>query len=195
VNGDGYSDVLVGSPAFDSFQHDGGAAFLKLGNEGRGGWTRAPRQRTGSRPVALLDRAESRPDFRIRLELEGALGGLARQPPTGLSARLEWEVAPLGVPLDGSAIQSGTPQAWTGAPLAIDELAEFGPLPVNRPFHWRARAHEPPALPGHALGLAPGQRRQRGQAAPRPARARGLEPVPAPGLAAAHPAVTRVGRE
>ena len=137
VDGDGYGDVMIGAPLWDGR----GQALVYLGNEGRGGWTRSPQQMTsdGARPIALHGRSDERRSFDVRLRFEQTLATFQWASPAAPTARLEWEVAPLGVALDGSAIESGSPQPITGAPLVFDELARLGPSATNKPFHWRAR--------------------------------------------------------
>jgi hypothetical protein len=139
VNGDGHSDVIIGAPTFDDDLTDAGAAFLYLGNDGSGGRIRAPQQRRadGSAPIALLGRSDARDLFTIHVEAPVLSLGWAVPRPT---ARLEWEVKPLGVPLDGTDMETSAPVVFDpfGGPLVFDELAERATL-ANRPHHWRAR--------------------------------------------------------
>ena len=44
VNGDGYGDLIHGTPSYDNSSGAAGAAFVHLGNEGRGSWTGPARQ-------------------------------------------------------------------------------------------------------------------------------------------------------
>ncbi len=172
ANGDGYGDVLVGAPAQDAPQDESGRAFLYLGNEGRGGWTLAPQQRrsNGSRPIALFGRSDVRWEFRIRLRFERQLAGLGWALPPGTSARLEWQVAPLGVALDSVALESGPAQPLTGAPLVFDESATFGSLSGSKPFHWRARVRtNHPFLPVTPWTWLPGNGVTEGKLRPGPA--------------------------
>src|SRR5262249_22306642 len=59
VNGDGYSDVLVGAPSASDSTIEEGAALAYLSNEGRGSWIRAPQQRRvfGTAPIAVRGRS------------------------------------------------------------------------------------------------------------------------------------------
>jgi hypothetical protein len=153
VNGDGYSDVIVGAARDDNGQFDEGRAFVYHGNEGRGGWTLAPQQRRSNdaAPIALLGRSIDKHEFRIRVDLERDLAGFAWASGIAPTARLEWEVAPLRVPLDGSHIESGAEQPISRTPLTFNELVEFHSndavsLPIGSAqqlaagaYHWRAR--------------------------------------------------------
>jgi hypothetical protein len=156
ANGDGFSDVLLGASLYDDAQTDEGGAFLYLGNAGRGGWTRAPRQRQASdaAPIALLGRSVDRDEFRIRLGFARLLTGFAWSSALAPKMRLEWEVDRLREPLDGERIDAGAEQTFLGSPLFFNELVESpsegtaslvvaGPLhaPFDRAhaYHWRAR--------------------------------------------------------
>jgi hypothetical protein len=126
---------------------------VHLGNEGRGGWTRAPRQRRSndSAPIGLLGRSQDTQEFRIALRLEEGLAGFRWA--TGLAprARLEWQVAPLGAPFSATDFESGPDQPISALPLAFNELAQFvadapHALPNGTAHHqasnvhcWRAR--------------------------------------------------------
>jgi hypothetical protein len=156
VNGDGYSDVIVGAYTYDGGQVNEGRTFLYLGNEGRGGWTLAPQQRQANdaAPIDLLGRSSDKHEFRIRLGFERETTGFAWASGVTPTARLEWEVRPLGTPFDGTHIKSGADQTITGSPLTFNELAEFHSTPnpaltvgnnnhtlfdARLAFHWRAR--------------------------------------------------------
>ncbi|MFN0243773.1 MAG: FG-GAP-like repeat-containing protein [Planctomycetota bacterium] len=153
ANGDGYSDVVVGAPWYANGQLAEGRAFVYYGNEGRGGWTLAPQQRRASdaAPIALLGRSNDKHEFRLRLGFERALAGFTWASGVTPKAQLEWEVAPLRLPLDGSRIESGAEQSITGSALSFNELVEFRsgadwalPFGIARAFptgvyHWRAR--------------------------------------------------------
>jgi hypothetical protein len=145
VNGDGYSDVIVGAFQYDNVQTDEGRAFVYLGNEGNG-WTLAAQQRRSNdlAPIDLLGRSSSPLSFRIQLAFDKSLTGFSWASPATPTARLEWQVADLGVQLDSVSLGSGTDQPVTGLPLAFNELVPFPfSLPIhptaNRSYHWRAR--------------------------------------------------------
>jgi hypothetical protein len=152
VNGDGFADVIVGSSSFDGGHTNEGRAFAYYGNEGRGGWTRAPQQRRSSdaAPIDLLGRSIDKHEFRIRVGLEHGLAGFAWASGATPKVRLEWQVRPLGVSFaDGS--ESSAEQTITASPLTFNELVEFVPtasasLPLGIAHHiaagayrWRAR--------------------------------------------------------
>ncbi|MFN0244821.1 MAG: integrin alpha [Planctomycetota bacterium] len=147
VNGDGYSDVVITDHYLDETFY-AGRASVYLGNQGRGSWTLSAQQRQSGdgAPIALLGRSISAAEFRIQLRFERELAGFGWGSGLAPVARLEWEVAPLSDPLDGSALASGASQALDGSPLVFNELAQFpvlsaGPLQsvAQGAFHWRAR--------------------------------------------------------
>ncbi len=155
VDGDGFSDVIIGARYADEGNIGEGRAVVCMGNEGRGGWTLAPRQRQAddSAPIGWLGRSKAASTIRIRLGFERRLTGFSWASGASPTARLEWEVRPLRDSLDGTHVESGTEQPVTGAPLTFDELVQCpsaGPpsltvvaplhgLDVARAFHWRAR--------------------------------------------------------
>jgi hypothetical protein len=124
-----------------------------MGNDGRGGWTRALRQRRANdaAPIALLGRSSDKTRFRLNARFESALAGFDWATPIAPKVRLEWQVVPLGSPYSANAIDSSAEQSVTGSPLVFNELAEFealGPfaLPLGVAvhqaagvYHWRAR--------------------------------------------------------
>ncbi|MFO0984254.1 MAG: integrin alpha [Planctomycetota bacterium] len=144
VNGDGYSDVIVGAPYYDLGQTDEGAAFVYLGNEGRGGWTLAAQQRRSNdaAPIDLLGRCDSPKSFRLELTFDRHLAGFSWASGLTPTARLEWEVASLSVALELSGLDSGADRTITWSPLVFNELVAL-PLvsivPAHHSYHWRAR--------------------------------------------------------
>ncbi len=153
VNGDGYGDVVVGAWGFDAGQTNEGQARAYLGNEGRGGWTLAPRQRQASdaAPIDLFGGWNVRNQIRIRLGIERSLTGFEWSSGASPTATLEWELRPLRLALDGSAVESGTAQPITGSLVDLNELVQLSsdtqavlPIGIVHPvavgaFHWRAR--------------------------------------------------------
>ncbi len=138
VNGDGFSDVILGARNYDNGQTDEGAAFLYYGGGGRGVSLRPQQIRTDlSAPIAPLGLANEQ-TFRIGLKLRTPFGRDF--------VRLEWQTAPLGASFDpvSSPVQreatwwnSGTAGYYRRASIALPE--EPGP------YMWRARVAYFPA--------------------------------------------------
>ena len=140
VDGDGYSDFIVGAPGWDYDQIDQGGVFFYGGNGGGFSLDRIPRQtRTdATTPIALLGRSDSESAFQLKQRGRTAAG-------RG-EVSLQWEVKPLGTAFNGTGIGSSAPQD-TGAP---DPLGPYygSATELSQPvtglaeatfYHWRSR--------------------------------------------------------
>ena len=136
VNGDGFSDVIVGAWYWDNGQIYEGRAFAYHGNDGHG-LDRIPRQaRTNdSAPIHLLGRSESSSSFRMKV--------LGRTPAGRGKVRLEWESKPPGIAFDGTELASGptfdtgTPVGGIGSAFPLSGVATG--LSSGTLYHWRLR--------------------------------------------------------
>ncbi len=151
VNGDGYSDVVVGAPLYDNGHLDEGFALLYQGNARGLSWT--PRQQTtnGFPPIAILGRSDSQTAVQLRVT--------GRTPAGRGRVRIQYEIKPLGVRLDGTGLVSG-PWTDTGAPVGgngstvtLSHLASG--LAPSTLYHWRLRilTNSPFAPRSHWLWL------------------------------------------
>jgi hypothetical protein len=137
VNGDGYSEVIVGAYSFDNVAVAGGMAFLYYGNE-NAGLSLRPQQRRldDAAPIAPQGRSDSTGGFR--------LAGLGRTPYGRGRVKLEWEVKPLGILFDGTGTQQSASWFDTNTPgVALNE--PITGLTALTPYHWRARLLYDPA--------------------------------------------------
>jgi RHS repeat-associated protein len=146
VNGDGYSDVLVGAADYNN--PVAGAVFLYHGNsyftDGVAGVSLRPRQvRTdGVTPIARLGLSDSATSFQIQVTGRTPLG---RMP-----VKMEWQVAPLGTPFTATTIISGTSPTWTDVLTTGVVLSQtVSELTPETAYHWRVRLLY---RPGNALG-------------------------------------------
>ena len=141
VNGDGYSDVIIGSYQYDNGQGNEGRAFVYYGNgdlggNGRDGLDRIARQvRTDdSAPIALLGRSDSQSAFRLKV--------LGRTAAGRGSVRMQYEVKPFGALFDGQGIVTG-PEVNTGAPGGSGSVVPLSALAnglaPDALYHWRLR--------------------------------------------------------
>ena len=140
VNGDGYSDVIVGRWLASSPQTDEGVALLYLGNKG-GGPAFGAHQRTPAddRRVGLGNLSGSNSSFRVRAEarsISGSAGTTAGREVVGL----EYEAKALGSLLDGTGLQRSAVGSDTGVPGGTASLGEtVSGLASDQLFAWRAR--------------------------------------------------------
>jgi hypothetical protein len=144
VNGDGFSDIIVGAYEYNG-EFNEGAAFVYYGNEGDGLDHIARQARTDdSAPISLLGTSDSESAFRVK--------ALGRTPAGRGQVRLEFEVKPFGVPFDGSGLatgapfDTGTPVEGIGSAVPLTELASG--LTAETVYHWRLRiAADSPFFP------------------------------------------------
>jgi len=131
INGDGFGDVVVGAPGFDGGHVDEGQSILCYGNSGLG-MAAIPRQRRLNEiiPIAHLGRSD---------EIDAiTLSAIGRSPFGRGRVQLEWEIKPLGTPLDGTGLQKSTVFNDTGV-AGIPLNATSTNLTCGRAFHWVLR--------------------------------------------------------
>ncbi|MEW6221032.1 MAG: FG-GAP-like repeat-containing protein, partial [Thermodesulfobacteriota bacterium] len=150
VNADGYSDVIVGAVSFDNGELDEGRAVVFFGNDGVG-MDFVPRQLTADRsgPVASLGRPGAADSFSLEM--------LGKTPFGRGKVKLEWEVKPQGVLLDGAFTQKSATWVDTGTAGALLQQLVTG-LAENILYHWRARlVYHPGSSPflQHSRWLSP----------------------------------------
>jgi hypothetical protein len=133
VDGDGFSDLIVGAPGFDGAQVDMGKAFIHGNwNDGLARNARMA-QMDDSAPIQILGRANATA-FRLKT--------LGRTPAGRGKVRLQFEIKPAGVPFDGSGLVTGG-AALTGVPgslgstVPLSELATG--LGAGTLYRWRLR--------------------------------------------------------
>lgn len=143
VNGDGFSDVIVGGPGVTDGP-SAGRAFVYYGNGGDG-LNRIARQARSDDAglVSLLGTSDSPSAFQLKT--------LGRTVAGRGGVRLQAEIKPLGVAFNGSGFVTG-PEFDTGAPsggqsaIPLSELVSG--LSANTLYHWRLRtATDSPFFP------------------------------------------------
>jgi len=139
VNGDGFSDIIVGARAHTDGEIDEGGAFVYHGNNG-GSAALAPQQRltADTGPIHVHGLSDSTHSFRIRANAHDP-NGTAGTPAGRTSARLEWETESPGVVFDGIGLGSGSDSdtGAVGGTLTLNE--EVTGLASNSAHKWRAR--------------------------------------------------------
>lgn len=136
VNGDGYSDVIVGAQRFDNGETDEGSAFVYHGNNGGGLPIRAQQLDSSGNVMQVLGRSPTG-SFNFILK--------ARVPAGRTSARLVWEVKPLGTAFNGTSL--GMASSFTDIGTAGMDLSRLVSSLTNLTnYHWRARIQYFPLL-------------------------------------------------
>lgn len=139
VDGDGYSDIIVGAPGAVSSLTNEGAVFAYHGNQDRG-LNRLSRQYQADLVSPLSTNSVDFDDYD-----RFGIGHRARSPIQRTMARLHWEVVHEGQPFSGNPItfsmsSTGSSAAWTMLPLAGTEIRE---LILKAPgfirYKWRVR--------------------------------------------------------
>ena len=132
VNGDGFSDILVGAQGYSGPQADEGRASMYYGGGGRG-TVRAARQWQADLVGRLGPLGESDTVDGFGLTVR------ARSPRGRGLVRYEYEVEPHGTPFDGQGTVLG-PWTGVGAPGNWSDLsAEVSGLTAGTPHVWRIR--------------------------------------------------------
>jgi hypothetical protein len=138
VNGDGFSDVIVGARRYDNGQSDEGRALVWLGNEKTtaGAWEALrPRQRNFWGPIDLLGISDQSSTFYLNVR--------GRTPAGRAKVCLEWDVAELQDVFDpdqrgkGTCLDTGTPVAGQGS--AVDLTGTVLHCFPGTSYHWRLR--------------------------------------------------------
>ena len=140
VNGDGYSDIIVGGGWTYIGEMADDRAFVYYGNKGMG-LSLIPRQRQvdDSAPIFHLCASESEDAFLLSL--------LGKTPYGRGMVKLQWEVRPLGTLFDGTGVYESA--AWTNTGTSGTEINErVSGLSANTVYHWRVRLrYHPGATP------------------------------------------------
>ena len=130
VNGDGYSDIIVGAFSYSHIQFDEGAAFLYYGNNGDGVQV-LPRQWRTDLVTPVV------PALKTRSSSQAGLSLLARTFFGRNDIRVQFEIKPLGMAFDGTDLVT---TGWfdpniTGAAVS----AVISGLSDRTMYKWRAR--------------------------------------------------------
>ncbi|MBI3098437.1 MAG: VCBS repeat-containing protein [Planctomycetes bacterium] len=138
VNGDGYSEVIVGADGWDGGAADEGRTYVYYGNGGPGLSLRPRQARADGTALRQLFGASGSTDsFRVRL--------LARSPSGRARVKLQWEVKPLGTLFDLAGL--GESPSWIDIGTAGTEMDQLVTgLSANTAYHWRVRLKCSPHL-------------------------------------------------
>ncbi len=147
-DGDGFADLAVGAPTYDSAPTyvgghiDQGGVFIYPGNGGWGRSTRPMQMRTdGKTPIGPLGHSNSANSVHLQLAARRALASAP--------LALEWQIAPLGVPFTSTEASTDVSPFTSGDVLS--QTVEG--LTPNTVYRWRVRQRHPP---GDLLGSTAG---------------------------------------
>jgi len=136
VNGDGFSDIIVGANLFDNNQTAEGRAFVFYGN-GSPGLSRIPNQARSNDTALIVHLGKSDAANSFRLRADG------RTPAGRGKVRLQWEIKALGTAFNGtglgqgSFVDTGTPVPGSGSAVSLNELVSG--LTAGTVYKWRLR--------------------------------------------------------
>ncbi len=151
VDGDGFSDLIVGAPNFDGDLADEGRAFVYYGNSAHG-MDRAAQQRRhdDADPVHALGFSSSESEFRLR--------ALGRSPGGRAQVRLQYELRQAPAAWVPANTMNGTPWTDTGAPGTRGSMVDLNalvPAPAPGLFRWRVRVATRSPLFPHGPWVSP----------------------------------------
>jgi len=152
TNGDGFSDLVIGAPSYDTTSYtDGGRVLVFCANGGSGVPLRPQQFRADeSAPIASLGRAVAG---------EFVYSALGRTPLGRGDVKLEWQAVPLGTAFGSALSTMSRATAWTDSGLSGAALTEPHTLPgSDGPFCWRMRTLYSPAttpFQRHGIWLTP----------------------------------------
>jgi len=130
VNGDGYSDVIIGAPWYDNGENNEGRAYVYYGNEGRSVVINAQQLREDfSVPVIPSLFTHSNSSFGLRYWAHSNYGRVF--------VKAQVEVKELGIPFDGFDLIETD---WLDLDTTGKQISEvIDGLTLNHLYKWRAR--------------------------------------------------------
>jgi hypothetical protein len=134
VNGDGYSDVIVGAKTYPSL-NSYGKAYVYYGNAS-GGLRTVVQQYQPSSSTVIGPNGSTTMDGSVRLS------GYAKSPFGRTKGTLVYEYVPVGTPFSGqfSTSSSGSQNSFTDLDTSGKQLnADVSSIPSNAAYNWRVR--------------------------------------------------------
>lgn len=135
VNGDGYADVIAGSPRFNTGQSFAGRASVFYGNSaGRGFAFHQARGGVAAGVAQSWALSQSNNSFRVRVNAISPMGRVA--------AKLQVQACPSGIAFGNVVCTTSTQATWSdttatsGGALLTQEVTG---LTASTAYHWRAR--------------------------------------------------------
>ncbi len=129
VNGDGYSDVIVGAYGYDNGQSNEGRAYVYYGNNGGGQDVRPGQFRTDlATPVV--------PALKTNASDQAGLGLWGRTYYGRGDIKAQFEVKPLGTPFNGAGLSE---TGWFDSQINGAQMSQVVALSPGTRYKWRAR--------------------------------------------------------
>jgi hypothetical protein len=145
VNGDGYSDVIVGAQGYDNGFTENGQVFVYHGNGGNGLQSTVRQYKPGTTNI-LYSGGSTGTAGQVRLNI------FAKSPFGRADGKLIFESRANGVPYSGDTITNSTSQTGAGTNTDLGTLLkginlnyDISGLAQNKEFKWRARVEYNPA--------------------------------------------------
>ena len=139
VNGDGYSDVIVGAPFYQNGQLQEGMAFIYYGNGGTGLRSTVQQYKPGTTNI-ISSGGLSGTDGQARLNLFG------RSTFGRADGKIVYEYKDNGLPFSGAIITNSTLSSGSGiitdlgtSPAGVQLNNDISGLLMNKVYKWRAR--------------------------------------------------------
>ena len=137
VNGDGYSDVIVGASEYDNGQTDEGRAFVYFGNEGTGLRSTVRQFKPGTLNI-IYSGGSSGTNGQARLNIFG------KSPFGRTGGRIVYEFKENGMPFSGAVITNSTSSSGSGVFTdldfwGVDLYKGISGLQFDKLYKWRAR--------------------------------------------------------
>jgi hypothetical protein len=130
VNGDGYSDVIIGASQYDNEHYNEGRAFVYYGNDGDG-LHMLPRQWRADLITPVV------PALKTYSQSQAGMGLLARTFFGRGDLRVQFEIKDLGTPFDGTGLST---TSWRDpGTTGTNVNATIGGLSNETMYKWRAR--------------------------------------------------------
>ena len=139
VNGDGYSDLIIGAPYFDNGQTDEGAAYVYYGGNTDGGLQATVRQYKYGTFTVVSSGSYTDEAGKVRLQ------HFAKSPFGRSNGRVVYEIKENGIPFSGSIISNSTsynstPPAYTNLGLTGTNISQdITGFNSDKLYKWRAR--------------------------------------------------------
>jgi hypothetical protein len=141
VNGDGYSDVIVGARLYDNGETNEGGAFVYYGNQE--GCKRSTLQQYKPSTSTVIG-----PNGKTGTSGQVRLNGFAKSPFGRADGKLVYQYVTNGIPFGSITSSSGEQPSYTDLGTTIGGVQlnqDISGIPINKNYRWRERIKYRPA--------------------------------------------------